>query len=67
MFLFVQLSDTLSSLVWSTSHTHATELVSMDEEKFVDAINSAFVSINLYIKGAQQMVMIIVELDTAFR
>lgn len=39
----------------------------MDEEKFVDAINSAFVSINLYIKGAQQMVMIIVELDTAFR
>ncbi|XP_036849720.1 ubiquinone biosynthesis monooxygenase COQ6, mitochondrial isoform X1 [Manis javanica] len=36
------LSDTLSSLVWSTSHTHATELVSMDEEKFVDAINSAF-------------------------
>lgn len=40
-----QLSDTLSSLVWSTSHAHAAELVSMDEEKFVDAINSAFVSI----------------------
>ncbi|XP_069344870.1 ubiquinone biosynthesis monooxygenase COQ6, mitochondrial isoform X3 [Eulemur rufifrons] len=36
------LSDTLSSLVWSTSHEHAAELVSMDEEKFVDAINSAF-------------------------
>uniref|UniRef100_A0A4X1TJ66 Ubiquinone biosynthesis monooxygenase COQ6, mitochondrial n=1 Tax=Sus scrofa TaxID=9823 RepID=A0A4X1TJ66_PIG len=37
-----ELSDTLSSLVWSTSHEHAAELVSMDEEKFVDAINSAF-------------------------
>uniref|UniRef100_A0A2I2Y6I3 Ubiquinone biosynthesis monooxygenase COQ6, mitochondrial n=1 Tax=Gorilla gorilla gorilla TaxID=9595 RepID=A0A2I2Y6I3_GORGO len=36
------LSDTLSSLVWSTSHEHAAELVSMDEEKFVDAVNSAF-------------------------
>ncbi|XP_049626366.1 ubiquinone biosynthesis monooxygenase COQ6, mitochondrial [Suncus etruscus] len=36
------LSDTLSSLVWSTSHAHAAELVGMDEEKFVDAINSAF-------------------------
>ncbi|XP_051005073.1 ubiquinone biosynthesis monooxygenase COQ6, mitochondrial isoform X2 [Acomys russatus] len=36
------LSDTLSSLVWSTSHDHAAELVSMDEEEFVDAINSAF-------------------------
>lgn len=40
-----QLSDTLSSLVWSTSHEHAAELVSMEEEEFVDAINSAFVSI----------------------
>lgn len=39
------LSDTLSSLVWSTSHEHAAELVSMEEEEFVDAINSAFVSI----------------------
>uniref|UniRef100_A0A667GQL3 Ubiquinone biosynthesis monooxygenase COQ6, mitochondrial n=1 Tax=Lynx canadensis TaxID=61383 RepID=A0A667GQL3_LYNCA len=37
-----ELSDTLSSLVWSTSHEHAAELVSMEEEKFVDAINSAF-------------------------
>ncbi|KAF4017635.1 hypothetical protein G4228_009260 [Cervus hanglu yarkandensis] len=36
------LSDTLSSLVWSTSHEHAAELVSMEEEEFVDAINSAF-------------------------
>ncbi|XP_055448751.1 ubiquinone biosynthesis monooxygenase COQ6, mitochondrial isoform X2 [Psammomys obesus] len=36
------LSDTLSSLVWSTSHDHAAELVGMDEEEFVDAINSAF-------------------------
>ncbi|KAM5274798.1 ubiquinone biosynthesis monooxygenase COQ6, mitochondrial isoform 3-T3 [Ctenodactylus gundi] len=36
------LSDTLSSLVWSTSHDHAAQLVSMNEEEFVDAINSAF-------------------------
>ncbi|XP_021797068.1 ubiquinone biosynthesis monooxygenase COQ6, mitochondrial isoform X2 [Papio anubis] len=40
--LLTQLSDTLSSLVWSTSHEHAAQLVSMDEEKFVDAVNSAF-------------------------
>lgn len=45
--LLTQLSDTMSSLVWSTSHEHAAELVSMNEENFVDAINSAFVSINL--------------------
>ncbi|XP_074766030.1 ubiquinone biosynthesis monooxygenase COQ6, mitochondrial isoform X3 [Athene noctua] len=36
------LSDTASSLVWSTSHEHASELLSMDEESFVDSINSAF-------------------------
>ncbi|XP_064514788.1 ubiquinone biosynthesis monooxygenase COQ6, mitochondrial isoform X2 [Pseudopipra pipra] len=36
------LSDTASSLVWSTSHEHASELLAMDEESFVDSINSAF-------------------------
>lgn len=36
------LSDTQSSLVWSTSHHHAEELLHMDEESFVDAINNAF-------------------------
>lgn len=36
------LSDTESSLVWSTSHQHAEELLELDEESFVDAINSAF-------------------------
>ncbi|XP_072555375.1 ubiquinone biosynthesis monooxygenase COQ6, mitochondrial [Paramormyrops kingsleyae] len=36
------LSDTHSSLVWSTSHRHAGELLELDEETFVDAINSAF-------------------------
>nr|XP_057946922.1 ubiquinone biosynthesis monooxygenase COQ6, mitochondrial [Doryrhamphus excisus] len=36
------LSDTISSLVWSTSHHLAEELLEMDEEFFVDAINSAF-------------------------
>ncbi|XP_070834863.1 ubiquinone biosynthesis monooxygenase COQ6, mitochondrial [Chaetodon trifascialis] len=36
------LSDTESSLVWSTSHRLAEELLEMDEESFVDAINSAF-------------------------
>jgi len=36
------LSDTQSSLVWSTSHRHAEELLELDEESFVDAINSAF-------------------------
>lgn len=36
------LSDTESSLVWSTSHQLAEELLQLDEESFVDAINSAF-------------------------
>lgn len=45
--LLNQLSDTASSLVWSTSHEHASELLTMDEEGFVDSINSAFVSISL--------------------
>uniref|UniRef100_A0A674NS22 Ubiquinone biosynthesis monooxygenase COQ6, mitochondrial n=1 Tax=Takifugu rubripes TaxID=31033 RepID=A0A674NS22_TAKRU len=37
-----ELSDTMSSLVWSTSHQLAEELLELDEESFVDAINSAF-------------------------
>ncbi|TNN56897.1 Ubiquinone biosynthesis monooxygenase COQ6, mitochondrial [Liparis tanakae] len=37
-----ELSDTQSSLVWSTSHRLAEELLDMDEESFVDAVNSAF-------------------------
>uniref|UniRef100_A0A7N6B3V4 Ubiquinone biosynthesis monooxygenase COQ6, mitochondrial n=1 Tax=Anabas testudineus TaxID=64144 RepID=A0A7N6B3V4_ANATE len=37
-----ELSDTESSLVWSTSHQLAEELLELDEERFVDAINSAF-------------------------
>lgn len=36
------LSDTESSLVWSTSHHLAEELLELDEESFVDAVNSAF-------------------------
>uniref|UniRef100_A0A673XBX9 Ubiquinone biosynthesis monooxygenase COQ6, mitochondrial n=1 Tax=Salmo trutta TaxID=8032 RepID=A0A673XBX9_SALTR len=37
-----ELSDTESSLVWSTSHRHAEELLQLDEESFVDSINTAF-------------------------
>ncbi|XP_015242313.1 PREDICTED: ubiquinone biosynthesis monooxygenase COQ6, mitochondrial [Cyprinodon variegatus] len=36
------LSDTESSLVWSTGHHLAEELLELDEESFVDAVNSAF-------------------------
>lgn len=43
----LQLSDTESSLVWSASHQLAEELLELDEERFVDAINSAFVSLSL--------------------
>uniref|UniRef100_A0AAQ5ZXQ0 Ubiquinone biosynthesis monooxygenase COQ6, mitochondrial n=1 Tax=Amphiprion ocellaris TaxID=80972 RepID=A0AAQ5ZXQ0_AMPOC len=43
------LSDTESSLVWSTSHRLAEELLELDEESFVDAINSAFVSVTVTI------------------
>ncbi|XP_037551326.1 ubiquinone biosynthesis monooxygenase COQ6, mitochondrial isoform X2 [Nematolebias whitei] len=37
-----ELSDTKSSLVWSTTPQLAEELLELDEESFVDAINSAF-------------------------
>ncbi|XP_071963675.1 ubiquinone biosynthesis monooxygenase COQ6, mitochondrial-like [Antedon mediterranea] len=36
------LTDTLSSLVWSIDHDKAKALVSMPEEEFVDAVNTAF-------------------------
>lgn len=36
------LSDTESSLVWSTSHHLAEELMELGDESFVDAVNSAF-------------------------
>lgn len=50
MLCALQLSDTESSLVWSTSHRLAEELLELDEESFVDAINSAFVSVALNFK-----------------
>lgn len=50
MLCALQLSDTESSLVWSTSHRLAEELLELDEESFVDAINSAFVSLALTFK-----------------
>lgn len=58
-----QLSDTLSSLVWSTSHEHAAELVGMDEEKFVDTVNSAFVSISMscWVAGRYRKVVLMKE------
>uniref|UniRef100_A0AAQ6AK84 Ubiquinone biosynthesis monooxygenase COQ6, mitochondrial n=1 Tax=Amphiprion ocellaris TaxID=80972 RepID=A0AAQ6AK84_AMPOC len=49
------LSDTESSLVWSTSHRLAEELLELDEESFVDAINSAFVSVTVTITTAGSM------------
>lgn len=36
------LTNNLSSMVWSTSPSHAKELVAMSEEDFVDAVNDAF-------------------------
>lgn len=36
------LTDTLSSLVWSTSVKHAKELLRMEPEAFVDALNEAY-------------------------
>ena len=42
--IFIQLTDNLSSLVWSTTLEHAKQLVSLEEDRFVDAVNNAFVS-----------------------
>ena len=39
-----QLSENLSSLVWSTSPDHAKRLVAMGNTEFVDTLNSALVS-----------------------
>lgn len=39
-----QLTDCLSSLVWSTSIEHAKELLSLSNEGFVDSLNDALVS-----------------------
>lgn len=36
------LTDSLSSLVWSTSIEHAKELLKMDPENFIDALNEAY-------------------------
>ncbi|XP_001636145.2 ubiquinone biosynthesis monooxygenase COQ6, mitochondrial [Nematostella vectensis] len=36
------LSETHSSVVWTTTREHAQELVSLPEDRFVDAINNAF-------------------------
>ncbi|XP_065833743.1 ubiquinone biosynthesis monooxygenase COQ6, mitochondrial-like [Oscarella lobularis] len=36
------LSDTSSSLVWSTSPSHAQSLLQLPEDSFVDSVNSAF-------------------------
>lgn len=47
--VLLQLSDTWSSLVWSTSPERAAELLGMDEESFVDAVNSAFVSLGSHL------------------
>lgn len=37
------LNKEFSSLVWSTTHEHAAQLVKMDEKEFVSNINAAFV------------------------
>ena len=42
--VFIKLTDNLSSLVWSTTLEHAKQLVSLEEDRFVDAVNNAFVS-----------------------
>ena len=39
------MTGNLSSLVWSTSPEHAKQLVSMEEDRFIDAVNNAFVSL----------------------
>lgn len=36
------LTDTLSSLVWTTNLEHAKELLKMEPDEFVDALNNAF-------------------------
>lgn len=44
LFICVKLTENLSSLVWSTTPDHAKNLVTMEEDRFIDAINNAFVS-----------------------
>mgnify|MGYP006952306078 CR=1 FL=1 len=43
-FPFAQLTNELSSLVWSTETKKAEQLLGMNEETFKDSLNDAFVS-----------------------
>lgn len=38
-----QLTNSIGSLLWSTTPDHAQTLLEMSEERFVDAVNAAFV------------------------
>lgn len=38
------LTDKLSSIVWSTDNEHFQQLMKLNEDEFIDAVNSAFVS-----------------------
>ena len=48
-----QLTENLSSLVWSTSPDHAKTLVAMGNTEFVDTLNSALVSVPRQCAGVE--------------
>ena len=48
------LTDETSSLVWSTTHQQAEDLMEMEESDFVSQINSVFVSIGFLLIGVMQ-------------
>ena len=42
-------------MVWSTTPEHAKQLVSMEEDRFVDAVNNAFVSVKKSVSKIEEV------------
>lgn len=49
--MFLQLSDTVFSLIWTTTPDNAKQLMELSDETFVNAVNDALVSKKCNVKN----------------